>query len=207
MENTPLTEEDRAFNELMEVVRLGEYKKILQLLDHGVSVNEANSRGVTPLMVAAHQGLHGTMSILLEAGAEVSAVDDNYDTALHWVVDMLDVAPDLACIQLLIDAGADMEARNQKGETPLLKCLESAGMHKSEYDAVGDYSKAFLFFVDQGANMEVRNIDNESVRDVLMRNPYGFHPDDLAVILARIEHYDLTITTAPANATVPGRRM
>jgi len=60
---------------------------------------------------------------LVDNGADVNITDVNGETAMFGLVRFIDNALDLengpVCIRVLIDAGADPNARNSNGKTPL----------------------------------------------------------------------------------------
>ncbi|KAJ1483760.1 ankyrin repeat-containing domain protein, partial [Baffinella frigidus] len=74
--------------------------------------------GQTPLHIAAQHGREGTVRLLLDRGADVSAESRDGDTPLH------DVARDSGhegVARALIHKGADVEKGNTAGLTPLHK--------------------------------------------------------------------------------------
>lgn len=80
-----------------------------------MDINQGCPKGLTPLMVSADGGHSRIVRILLSRGANVSIVDDDCRTALHFSV--LHGHSDVA--KLLIKAGADTEARDYGGLTSL----------------------------------------------------------------------------------------
>ena len=87
-----------------------------------------NEDGTTPLMVAAGVGIWavgespGTnqeslaaVELMLELGDVVTTVDTNGDTALHGAI----IRGSEPLVRFLLDQGADLEAVNGKGWTPL----------------------------------------------------------------------------------------
>ena len=88
-----------------------------------------NEDGTTPLMVAAGVGIWavgespGTnaealaaVELMLELGDVVTTVDANGDTALHGAI----IRGYEPLVRFLLDQGADLEAVNEKGWTPLI---------------------------------------------------------------------------------------
>jgi ankyrin repeat protein len=76
----------------------------------------------TPILHHAAEALApDVVVLLLEQGASVSAQDENGETALHRVADMRPREPEAAArmATLLIDRGADPNARNWDDVTPL----------------------------------------------------------------------------------------
>lgn len=101
--------------------------------------------GDTPLHAAAAAHRPSIVKILLTAGADPNAAPNRRRSRpLHYAADGFpecpswDAAPQVATLRLLIDAGADLQARNQNGATALhcavrtrcaaaVECLLDAG--------------------------------------------------------------------------------
>jgi len=60
----------------------GSTEAVKVAVEAGISVNEANEDGVTPLMLAAHYRFHRIVDLLCNAGANVNAEADGWGTAL-----------------------------------------------------------------------------------------------------------------------------
>ena len=96
------------------------------LIVSGVSVNERDKNGVTPLHRAVRFRSLAAVDLLLASGADVGAVDrKSQSTALHRAVTnsgapatagKMDVAA--AIIRSLLSHGADPMAKNKKGKSP-----------------------------------------------------------------------------------------
>lgn len=80
-------------------------------------VNAEAGNGVTPLILAAENGLLKTSKSLLRRGAEVNAQDVFRKTALHHACENENENVEL--IQALLDAGADKNKPDTVGNTPL----------------------------------------------------------------------------------------
>ena len=80
----------------------------------GLPINQQNHDGDTQLALAAVHDLPRAAELLLEQyGADPNIADRNGDRALHF-------AGDARTIELLLKHGADVDARNNKGETALM---------------------------------------------------------------------------------------
>ena len=54
------------------------------LLQNGVSIDETDRKGVTPLIVSCQYGMTMLAAYLIGKGAGLQLVDTDGDTALHW---------------------------------------------------------------------------------------------------------------------------
>ncbi len=95
------------------------------LLKHRASVNAADARGRSALMVAAAEGHEEIAGALRAAGAEVDLVDRNGSTALMEAAR----AGAVGIVQLLAQAGADASLRDQHGRDALTLACQSPRAH------------------------------------------------------------------------------
>jgi len=97
------------------------------LAREGVAIDQRLPGGITALMIAAALGQDEAIEELLAHGADPGAVDEHRGSALHALgqfgfgADA--IAPVVAAWQALLAAGADPDAANAAGETPLLLLL------------------------------------------------------------------------------------
>lgn len=84
-------------------------------LRHGADVNHRNSRGEQALMHAAWKGQLAAVQWLLEHGARINREGPQW-SALHYAV----FAGHEAVARLLMDRGADIQARSTNGSTVLM---------------------------------------------------------------------------------------
>ena len=92
--------------------------EVLQsFIDHGHDVNATNEMNVTALMLVSENGNVDAMNVLLRAGADRTIKDAVGNTWIHYAVRGY-CSKDV--IQSIIDQGADVNATNQEGDTPLM---------------------------------------------------------------------------------------
>lgn len=69
---------------LMKAVNRNDIDGVRKLISEGTNVNELDAEGNAPLVMAAYKGHNEIVKLLLEAGADVRAVDPGMKaTALH----------------------------------------------------------------------------------------------------------------------------
>ena len=112
---TPSPPENPLATQVLDALRLGDRRRVEQLLKRNPKVTHATgSGGITPLMYAALYGDTPSARLLLEMGADPNARNDAGATALLWAVD------DPAMTRLLLERRADPNVRSLDGRTPLL---------------------------------------------------------------------------------------
>jgi len=91
------------------------------LLDKGdgeINLNVKNSSGCTAIKLAARRLLEKCVEVLLSHGADPNIADNEKFTALHNAVASVDI------LKLLLSKCSDVNACNNKGETPLYSAVE-----------------------------------------------------------------------------------
>lgn len=135
-------------NALMLYAAMSPDTAILQaLIDIGIDINSANDAGYTPLMFAAAYNTPEAVRFLIDKGADTSAKAYIQDlNALH-VAALFNPKPDV--IDVLLDAGMDIDATTENSHTPLLLAasdnrnlevverLALKGADKGAYDTKG----------------------------------------------------------------------
>jgi ankyrin repeat protein len=98
------------YTPLLFAAQDGDVESTKLLLAAGADPNDAAPDGSSAVVLAAHTGQDDVAKLLLNAGANPNAAGSGY-TALHIAA----MRGDLALIEALIDHGADLNARQQKG--------------------------------------------------------------------------------------------
>ena len=179
---------------------------IALIIQKGISVDEQNTTGETPLFFAVKSDSPSTISTLLNNKANLNARDKQGNNLLHTAVRWN--AKDSAA--LLISSGIDINAHSLNGSTPLHDAI-TLGMSEIE-----------TILIKEGANLEVRDIDGntpfmEAVRslqmpsidklasngaDISTRNNRGDTPLHIAV---SSERYDLVSKLLSLGASIHAR--
>ncbi len=136
--------------------------RVAKLITEGADVNEKNTISQTPLMLAADRKNVGVVELLLKHGANPKANDRMGLTPLHYVArgefcgnaqHGVDHEPfrnvaDPKCLKLaevLVAAGAVVDARSEDGSTPLHEATQSGLILLAS------------FLLDHGANVNARS--------------------------------------------------
>jgi ankyrin repeat protein len=86
------------------------------LVEQGLDINTKDYYGRTPLFYQMHRG---NLALFIELGADVNAKAKYGDTPLHFAADY----GTADSVKLLLKHGADLEAEDDMGLTPLAYCL------------------------------------------------------------------------------------
>lgn len=116
-------------NQFIDAIVNGDLNRTKELIELGANPNERDWRGWTPLLCAVENEHLEIIKLLLVKGAEINVSSDMGYSPLHMAVD---IAIDETIqsggkqgdeptgnILYLINAGADLNAKDRDGQTPL----------------------------------------------------------------------------------------
>jgi len=128
------------------------------LLEHGANIHVRNKEDQTPqhLLLAMWSGRWpggdiDNIRFFLGRGADVDAVDDNHSTLLHVAT----YYGSVELSQLLLEHGANVNVRDQEGQTPLHRALVN-----TEDEFSGDYFDAIQLLLENGADVDALDDDH-----------------------------------------------
>ncbi|MGF1607376.1 MAG: ankyrin repeat domain-containing protein [Rhodothalassiaceae bacterium] len=105
----------------IEAVRESNLLEARQLLNRGLTANVRDAEGVPVLVIAAETGDLDMLRFLIESGANINAASrSDGSTALMRLVERRD----LAGATYLLEQGPDLDARDKRGETALIKAVK-----------------------------------------------------------------------------------
>ena len=155
--------------------------------DRSLDINARNSEGQTPLLLAAKNGHHPSVALLLDSGASTQFEDESDQTLLHHVASngRLDILSLLKskCVNF------DLEAKSNMGETPLLLAVEKG------------HALMVLELLEQGANIHQARTDGWGVPHLAA---YYGHAGVIATLIARQYPIDLNARHATNGDTPLG---
>ncbi|GIK05315.1 hypothetical protein Aspvir_009421 [Aspergillus viridinutans] len=167
LEKGKLDQPDRSYGYtvLHHAARRGDLAVVKWLLNRSVGVDAAGYDKRTPLMLAVYSRNDAVVEQLLQHGARLDAPDTHRATALHWALpDWADPSLEISncnstlwvdlirglpvnsnIVRMLVEAGADLEAKNSMDETPLARA------------AINGSASAVRLLLEKGANVESRD--------------------------------------------------
>jgi ankyrin repeat protein len=128
---------------LMQAVKSQDAARVKELIRQGVNVSELDANGDALLVIAAYEGLTEIVRLLLEAGADVTAVDPGMKaTALHAAA----YAGRMEAAKLLIEYKVEIDKQGPyNGYTAL-------------HDAIWQgHVETVRVIIEAGANLTLKN--------------------------------------------------
>ena len=169
----------RAESNMLGDVSAGNIVAVKKFLDKGGNVNLQDEPGMTPLHHAVNSDWKGKnrkmVKLLIDSGANVKAIDDTHHTPLH-------MTSNKETAQLLIDAGADVNAKTRReGKTLLFSAAHGAAQgHPKSYERYLDLAK---LLITKGANVNVKLKSGETTLHEVARSYSEKHASEVCELL------------------------
>jgi hypothetical protein len=134
----------------------GDLSLVQQLLERRPDAVNAKMQGsLNPLMIAAIYGDAPLVDLLLSSGARVHDKSYIYGTALHCALcGFRDEEAKKACLDRLLEGGANVEARDPSGYTPFLVAADLGNLELLKYVRA------------KGANVKVKGMRSRDAFEV-----------------------------------------
>lgn len=139
---------------LHEAIRYGNLDIAKMILDAGGNPNSKDNLGKTPIMlIIPKDKVKETYSLLIRYRADLNQKDMYGDTVLHTAA-MLKV--DTSILQTLISGGAEINARNKEGVTPLAIAVNAKDV------------QAISLFTSHGADIHTQDTHGKSPLSIVL---------------------------------------
>lgn len=148
---------------LMKAVKIGNTENVLALLARGATPNFVSTNGSTALHVACSWDHAEIASLLVNAGANIEAVDSNLMRPIHHAA----YISSIKMLRVAVENGADTSATTRRKDTALHLLL--AGLtEKSNKKYVARILEGVKILVTANANLAAQNDEGETPLDLAM---------------------------------------
>jgi len=161
--------DDEDSTPLHVALECGNVKVARLLLEHGANIHVRNKKDQTPQHLLSTTWSDKTLDddidtirFFLGHGVDVDAVDNNYSTLLH----IASYNGEVEVVQLLLECGANINARNKEGHTPLHRVLV-----KLEDGARTSFFDTIQLLLDHGADVDA--LDDAQSTPLHVASKYG----------------------------------
>jgi ankyrin repeat protein len=129
------------------------------LLRRGANLNARDIQGRTPLHLAILAKNRPVVEVLIAGGAKANVEDNAGARPLHLLCGVWDDSDAAATeAELLLQARADVNARNKSGATPLIVAL----INQREFDEYRNRAGLIAFLLSRGANANALDAENRT---------------------------------------------
>jgi ankyrin repeat protein len=138
----------------LESVFKGELQEVKQMIEAGEDINIIDELGMTALMWAIYGDQYDMIQLLGESGIDINKRGEDGQTALHmasgmsyWFWWKKYIVPNPSIVTLLLRLIADINAKDNKGRTPLMSAV------------IGNHMEIGRILLESGADLHARDQD------------------------------------------------
>lgn len=144
------TSDSKGITPLHILSKRGHYMMVKPCMEHKCDINIQDALGKTPLIYATKNEKSKMIDELLKYNPSLDIQEyETKDTALAWGV----YNGNSEIVKKLVDAKANVELKNSKGETPLFELI-----HNAEREWTDDRKKILKLMVEYKADINTKNI-------------------------------------------------
>lgn len=194
-----------------------QYAIIQVILDLDADVDAKDLHGRTAAFSAVETGNCGTLSLLLDRGANVNARMKGGISLLHFAVDLIvREGPALDCLQILLDRSADVNVLTKSGRsvvqlaaaTQSLNALDRLVDHGAQFDVADKAGHTPLMIAAWYGRLEIfialsKLGARRDVTDILGRTPLHFAVRPLSLEMVEVAMRGQEIDVTDINGRTP----
>jgi ankyrin repeat protein len=176
-------------NPLFKAIASGDAKSVRACIDDsGEAINKEGEHGYTPLMAAIYKGDLSTVTMLIEAGAQLNTYDNQGNTPFMYAF-YGDEKEDV--VTYLLSHDPEVDTINQSNYTPLILAslnnhchsMERLISHGVDIEAKGGRGRTALMHAIQNERVEAVQLLLRNDADIETRDEIGFTPITLAAFV------------------------
>lgn len=145
---------DKDFKKFEKKIRHSNANGVNRLIRNNTNIEAKGESGETPLLYAIEKDKIEIAKLLMDAGAEINALDDKKNGVLHYAIKY---GIDRKEIYELIDKGAALDKQNSDGNTPLF------------YSVIYKRPQLTYYLIEYGADISKVTTRNENMLHLAIR--------------------------------------
>ncbi len=164
---------------------LCEWAKNIELIQYlveskGANINNTMNNGNTLLHSAANSEIAEISEYLIQKNLDPNSNNKDNETPLHKLCDNVS-ENNVAIAEVLINGGADINAKDTFGNTPLISAIMT------------NNTQLVAHLIQKGADLKIKNNDGKNAEDIMAENQYDNKNIKIALNCAEIKNTDPNI--------------
>lgn len=176
-------------------------ERLRELINSGANVNcRIGDYNSTPLIRAAESSREEMVKLLLEKGASVNSQSKLLETALFPAIFEAKISGDLNIVKILLDAGADLNVKDDNGWTPLKKAWNQPEIIELLKNKMDEYKNEVYNAIQENNLFKFRK-NLSKFGSVCFKDAYGNNLLHKAVLLKNKYYFGLILSIKPELIT------